>query len=256
MTATSIKYDRAGRSTGTAFVTYERESSAQIAIREYDRANANGQPIYLTMMPGGSSSSSGGTRSRNPFDTAQKPSRSIFDRITAPGTGTGPRERFSRSVSPDRPRLSDVTKPPPEGIDRYVPGGQSQRVRSPLRSNRSSGGGGGGRSRPERRRLDGSGGGGGRRDEHSPRNGRGGSGAGGAGGLAKDGRPRKTQEELDAEMEDYWGSNNTQDVTGGGLTSTEPFSGVANRATGPVDVDFQVQQAGMVGEDGDTEMIG
>jgi len=31
---------------------------------------------------------------------------------------------------------------------------------------------------------------------------------GGRGGdkLAKDGRPKKTQEELDAEMEDYWGA--------------------------------------------------
>lgn len=30
-------------------------------------------------------------------------------------------------------------------------------------------------------------------------------GRGGGERLAKDGRPKKTQEELDAEMEDYWG---------------------------------------------------
>ncbi|KAI9882979.1 MAG: hypothetical protein M1823_005271 [Watsoniomyces obsoletus] len=261
VTATSIKYDRAGRSTGMAFVTYENESSARIAIREYDRANANGQPIYLTMMPSGPSSS-GGPRSRNPFDTAQKPSRSLFERIEAPEKGSstsGPRERFSRSVSPDRPRLSDVSKPAPEGIDRYIPG---QRVRSPLRSNRSSGaGGGGGRSRPERRRLDG-GAGGGRRDEQSPRNGRGGGAGGGSGGLSKDGRPRKTQEELDAEMEDYWGSMNnnpnTQDASSGGLASTEPLSNAAAPANGNTEgpVDEGGYQTGMVGEDGDVEMIG
>ena len=38
--------------------------------------------------------------------------------------------------------------------------------------------------------------------------------AGGGERLARDGRPKKTQEELDAEMEDYWGvkENGTEDV--------------------------------------------
>lgn len=37
-----IKYDRAGRSTGTVFVTYEAFEDAQEAVREFDGANAKG----------------------------------------------------------------------------------------------------------------------------------------------------------------------------------------------------------------------
>ena len=37
-----IKYDRAGRSEGIAFVTYESHQDAKEAIREYDGANAAG----------------------------------------------------------------------------------------------------------------------------------------------------------------------------------------------------------------------
>jgi len=37
-----LKYDRAGRSEGIAFVTYEREADAKRAISEFDGANANG----------------------------------------------------------------------------------------------------------------------------------------------------------------------------------------------------------------------
>jgi THO complex subunit 4 len=37
-----IRYDRAGRSEGVAFVTYESIDDARAAIRDYDGANANG----------------------------------------------------------------------------------------------------------------------------------------------------------------------------------------------------------------------
>jgi THO complex subunit 4 len=37
-----IRYDRAGRSDGVAFVTYESTDDARAAIRDYDGANANG----------------------------------------------------------------------------------------------------------------------------------------------------------------------------------------------------------------------
>lgn len=38
-----IKYDRAGRSEGTAFVTYESNAHAKKAIQEFDGANAAGR---------------------------------------------------------------------------------------------------------------------------------------------------------------------------------------------------------------------
>lgn len=37
-----LLYDRAGRSDGTAFVTYQSAEDAKRAVREYDGANANG----------------------------------------------------------------------------------------------------------------------------------------------------------------------------------------------------------------------
>jgi THO complex subunit 4 len=158
-----------------------------------------GQPIRLTLV----SNSTPAARPRNPFDTAQKPSRSLFDRITEPATR-------SRSRSPDRNpsiRHSDVSKPPPGHIDRYIPG---QRTRSPLPTRR--GGGSAGGRRP-----------GARRDERER----------GSGRLGKDGRPRKTQEELDAEMEDYFGGNGEE--TGHAVT------GMGNGAgTGAVDGDVDM----------------
>ncbi|KAL9018261.1 MAG: hypothetical protein Q9185_004427 [Variospora sp. 1 TL-2023] len=180
----ALRFDRAGRSSGTAFVTYQHLSDARLAIREFDGANAHGQPIRLALLP---VAPSHGLRSRaapirNPFDTVERPSRSLFDRIDDPRFGNASRSRGgrSRSRSPGMPRRSDVTKPPPEGVDRYVPSpaGRSRvRSRSPRRSR---GGDIGGRGRGGRERR------GGRAEN---------AGA----------RPRKTQDELDKEMEDYWG---------------------------------------------------
>jgi THO complex subunit 4 len=42
---------------------------------------------------------------------------------------------------------------------------------------------------------------------------------GGGGGTR---RPRKTQEELDAEMEDYWGSGGAKENGDAGISATEP----------------------------------
>ncbi|KAI6711071.1 RNA binding domain-containing protein [Marssonina coronariae] len=159
----SLTYDRAGRSEGVAYVTYETASDAKAAIREFDGANAKGQPIRLIPIPSGPTGRRGAP-----------PARSLFDRITVPN---------GRSRSDSPVRHSDVTGPAPSNVDRYVPGGTRSRSRSPHPRRRDG-------RRPGARRE---------RGERT------GSGRGGGERLAKDGRPRKTQEELDAEMEDYFG---------------------------------------------------
>ncbi|KAI2607564.1 RNA-binding domain-containing protein [Hypoxylon fragiforme] len=172
-----LLYDRAGRSEGTAFVTYERREDAMEAIKEYDGANAKGQPVRLSLVSS--------APKRNPFDTAHMPGRSLAERITRP-----------RSLSP---RRSDRDR----GVDRYVPG-RGSRSRSPLPRRRGAGGGGGGGGG-----YNSSGGGGrgrrpgARREGASAPNGRERSG--------REGRAKKTQEELDAEMADYFnpGGNET-----------------------------------------------
>jgi len=175
----SLTYDRAGRSEGIAYVTYESAYDAKKAIREFDGANAKGQPIRLISIPSGPSAGR-----RNPAPAASR-GGSLFDRIT-------PR---TRSESPIR--HSDVSGPPPSNVDRYVPG-RGSRSRSPRPR--------GGAPRRDGRRP-------GARRERGER-----TGGGGRGGerLARDGRPRKTQEELDAEMEDYFGGggkeNGAQEV--------------------------------------------
>ncbi|KAI0408953.1 hypothetical protein F4802DRAFT_305589 [Xylaria palmicola] len=143
-----LLYDRAGRSDGVAFVTYETRDDALDAIREFNGANAKGQPIRLTIM-------SSAPR-RNPFDTAVMPGRSLAERITRP-----------RSLSPND-----------RGIDRYVPeGGRRSHSPRPRRRGRRAGA---------------------RRENDSENTGR---------STGRDGRPKKTQEELDAEMEDYFEKN-------------------------------------------------
>lgn len=178
-----LRYDRAGRSEGIAHVTYEHVADARAAIREFDGANAKGQPIKLTLLPL--------PRRDNPFDRVENP-RSLFDRIEAPASRSRRRsespsrleevdeERGSRrgqGRGGPRERRSDTTKPPPENIDRYVPGQRDSRSSSHR----------GGRRPGERRER------GGRRDQE--------------GHALVNGRPRKTAEELDAEMDDYWGGN-------------------------------------------------
>ncbi|CAG9971691.1 unnamed protein product [Clonostachys byssicola] len=166
VTKLQLRYDRAGRSDGVAFVTYETKADAEQAIREFDGANANGQPIRLTLLSE--------RRGRNPFDSAYMPGRPLSERITAP-------DGRARSQSPQGRYLrEDAAR---RGIDRYIPGeGSGNRSRSPAPRR-------GGR-RPGARREPG-------------------QGRGREGGREARGNPRskKTQEELDAEMADYFGGN-------------------------------------------------
>ncbi|EXJ80528.1 hypothetical protein A1O1_08674 [Capronia coronata CBS 617.96] len=174
-----LRYDRAGRSEGVAFVTYQHVADARTAIREFDGANAKGQPIRITLLPL--------PRRDNPFDRVENP-KSLFDRIEAP-SGRGRRRSASPMEEvdddraprrgprrgPTRDRRSDTTRPAPENIDRYVPG---------LRESRSSSHRGGRRPGEKRERT-----------AKDPE-----------GHKLVGGRPRKTAEELDAEMDDYWGA--------------------------------------------------
>lgn len=105
------------------------------------------------------------------MDRIERPGRNA--RSLSPGSD-GDAADGSRRRRGGRTRRSDTTKPAPEHIDRYIPG-----QRSPVRRN------GGGRR-------------GGR--DNRPRNAE-------TGGRRSNARPRKTQEELDQEMEDYWGGN-------------------------------------------------
>ncbi|KAK3337132.1 hypothetical protein B0T19DRAFT_396781 [Cercophora scortea] len=198
-----VKYDRAGRSEGTAFVTYESAQDATRAIREYDGANAAGQPIRLTLMPTGPR--------RNPFDTAVLPGRPLSERITVPGGR-------SRSLSPRRESDEEAAR---KGTDRYRPsaGGRGSRSRSPLprrrdgRDVREGGRRPGGRREGAGRRGDR-----GERGERAPREGA---------------RPKKTQEELDAEMDDYFGGGG-----GGGGSAQQNSAPVGNGAGAIEDVDM------------------
>lgn len=151
--------------------------------------------------------------SRNPFDTAVMPGKPLSERISAPGGR-------SRSLSPRRYDEEDAAR---RGIDRYVPGGS--RSRSPMPPRR----GGGGR-RPGARRE------GGGRDQDAARGGRGGRGNGGNGGsdrAARTNTPRlkKTQEELDAEMEDYFNAN------GGAPEPAAEAAAPSEEATAPANPD-------------------
>jgi THO complex subunit 4 len=178
-----LEYDRAGRSEGIAYVIYESAADAENAIREYDGANAKGQPIRLSEV------TSRTVSRRNPFEYAPRPGRSLADRVT------GSRDR-SRSRSPPTYSAEEAVR---KGIDRYIPG--QNRPRSPMR-NRPQGG-----RRPGARRDAPA------RDREDSRGGRARSG--------REGRSRKTQEELDAEMDNYFGGDTkAQPSTALAVTST------------------------------------
>ncbi|KAL1646600.1 hypothetical protein SLS58_003186 [Diplodia intermedia] len=206
-----LLFDRNDRSQGIARVIYHSIADARVALREFDGANAHGQPIRLTLVPPGPS----GPPRRNPFDSVERPSRSLFDRIEG--------GRSNRSLSPDRPRHSDTTKPAPAGIDRYVPGEDDGRRRSPPRR-RGGGGGGGGREA-------------GRRPGERRQQPRGGKKADGEGRPAVGGRPRKTVEELDAEMADYFGGGG-EDESAGGHASNGAGAAATAASTNPAPVNI------------------
>ncbi|KAM0280747.1 hypothetical protein ACHAQH_003917 [Verticillium albo-atrum] len=196
----NLRYDRAGRSEGVAYVTYEYPEDARQAIQEFDGANANGQPIRLSIVSSGRDSRPRG--GRNPFDTAVMPGRPLADRISVPSGR-------SRSLSPSRNQnLDDAAT---KGIDRYVPG---RRSRSPMPRRRGGGGGaGGGGRRPGARKDEG-------RDQQGGRGGE----------RTRGGRAKKTAEELDDEMADYFG--------GGGASAAAPAqTGATDNTTAPAVVD-------------------
>lgn len=180
-----LLWDGTDRSTGTGYVVYEDLRYAAEAIREFDGHPAMGQPIRVTLLP-----PSKQTVTTNP-SSAPRPSRSLFDRIE-------PRNGRARSLSPDagRPtRRTYGTAPAAGNVDRYIP---ARAERSPSRR------GGGPRSRrPGERRQP-------RRDEQ--------------GHVIVQGRPRKTTDELDAEMAEYWAENKGDTAAGstmnGGGTAT------------------------------------
>ncbi|KAG5304989.1 RNA binding domain-containing protein [Histoplasma capsulatum G186AR] len=165
------------------------------------------------------SATPGRSAGRNPFDFVEKPKGSLFDRTEKPRT------RNSRSLSPEasesadvttgrgggRFRRSDVSKPPPDHIDRYVPGQRSPRRR-----------GDGGR----RRRGDARG--------SQERNGN----AAESGRREGNRRPKKTQEELDQEMEDYWGTTAAPNGNGSGTAAITSSSAAPASAALDDDIDM------------------
>ncbi|EFY92756.1 RNA binding protein, putative [Metarhizium acridum CQMa 102] len=191
----NLRYDRAGRSEGVAYVTYEQREDAEEAIKQFDGANANGQPIRLTLLP-----------SRNPFDTAVMPGRPLAERISAPGAGGR-----ARSTSPRR-RLEEEDAAR-KGIDRYIPG---RRSRSPMPRRQ---GGRGGR-RPGARRE------GGNKNNEGGRGGRGNP------------RGKKTQEELDAEMADYFGGGGNESAAANAPANGAAPATEAVPAAGNDDIDM------------------
>lgn len=210
-----LLYDRMDRSEGTAFVTYEDPRDARAAVAEFNGQNANGQPIKLTMLPTAPAAASRGTL----FERVERPSRSLFDRIEGGQDSRGDsredfgRRRRNRSESPRR------RSPLPANVDRYVP--RAPRSRSPIKR----------RGTP-------------RESGRRPGQGREDSGRGGRRGRTDDdgrplvgGRPRKTAEELDAEMEDYWGSKKDG---GGKANGAGGASNGAATASAPAEDDIDM----------------
>ncbi|KAF2663233.1 RNA-binding domain-containing protein [Microthyrium microscopicum] len=197
VTSVSLVYDKQDRSRGIAFVVLPDARYARAAIEEFDGANANGQPIRISLV-------SNLPEARR---TAERQPPSILERIAA----NERRNRVGADSDDDNPRRSNVQRAAPDNIDRYVPGQNGgaprndSRRRSPRRNDR-------GTRRPGQRR------------QPAPR-----ERSDTEGHALVGGRPRKTAEELDAEMADYWG--------GGGEGATE---GAATTAEADVNMDDEI----------------
>ena len=178
VTKSQVIYDKHDRSTGIAFITYQYPEDAKEAIRAFNGANALGQPIGVRLVDD--------TSRINASVTAQSSGRSLFERIE------NPNQRRNRSRSPHRRqrsrsppyreelaedtddrRRSNVTKAPPGHIDRYIPEGDDRRHTSPRGNPRGDGA----------------------RRSALPRRGRAHDG-----GRQINSRPRRTKEELEAEL--------------------------------------------------------
>lgn len=203
MRTATLVYDRQDRSRGIGYVTYYNSEDALAALDSYNGQKAYGQTIYLSMAPANPGRSDAGRNA---------PSRSLFDRIERPLERRITDDR-DRSSSPRRARHSDVSRPAPENIDRYVPGGgRNDRRRSPPA--RRGGGERGGRRPGQAREQSG------RRE----------------GGARSGARPRKTQEELDAEMADYFEKPKEAVVA----PAAAPTNGTAAAAAAPVTDDIDM----------------
>lgn len=153
-----------------------------------------------------------GPRGGSLADRIEKPVRSLADRIedSRDDLRDDPRRRRHRSDSPRKGRMVR------DDLDRYMPGPRS---RSPIRRRGTPRGGAGRRpgqrreeaGRPPRRpRMD---------DDGRPLVG---------------GRPRKTAEELDAEMADYWGGKEAGNGDAGAPAAEETNGG----GVGDIDMDI------------------
>ncbi|EME84470.1 uncharacterized protein MYCFIDRAFT_203037 [Pseudocercospora fijiensis CIRAD86] len=214
-----LLYDRQDRSQGTAYVIYEDERDARDALHKFDGQNANGQPIRISLMPSGPSRDA---PPRGIADRIERQPRSIFDRITSSRDDSRDGGRRPRQRS-DSPRKSDRLAAP--DVDRYVPGRGS---RSPIRRRGTPRGGG---RRPGERREDRGGRGPREPRERKPR-------VDGEGRPLVGGRPRKTAEELDAEMNDYWGGSKDDTPAGNSSAATEANGAWNGRATDDIDMDI------------------
>ena len=143
------------------------------------------------------------------------PGKPLEDRISKPPP--------ARSLSPDR----NVDEAAKRGIDRYVPG--SSRRRSPLPSRQRGG------RRPGARREGGLGAGGASETDNG-NGGRGGGGSNGSGGRRRNPRPKKTAEELDAEMKDYFARGSDSKLAPDNASS--PDAAPATRSAAHDDIDM------------------
>ncbi|CAK7267259.1 hypothetical protein SEPCBS119000_002455 [Sporothrix epigloea] len=220
VTSVELVYDRAGRSDGIAFIVYEYHEDARAAVREFDGANAKGQPIRLSFVP------TGGRQRGAKGGVSIGGGRPLADRISQPRKG-------GDTDGQDENGRTSVSAAARQGIDRYVPEGTGSdrlsRSRSPgpRRRGHGGGGGGGGRRPGERRGARNGQKNGGRDDANN-------NGGGNR-------RPRKTQEELDAEMADYFVDNSN---------SAETQADTAAVAAPAV-----VPTAAPANDDGDEDMI-
>lgn len=212
-----LLYDRQDRSQGTAYVIYEDERDARDALHKFDGQNANGQPIRISLMPSGPSRDA---PPRGIADRIERQPRSIFDRITSSRDDSRDGGRRPRQRS-DSPRKSDRLAAP--DVDRYIPGRGS---RSPIRRRGTPRGGG---RRPGERREERGGRGPREPRERKPR-------VDDEGRPLVGGRPRKTAEELDAEMNDYFGKGD--ETSGDNGAATEANGAENGRATDDIDMDI------------------
>ena len=192
-------------------------------MRQFDGQNANGQAIKLSVLPTGPAVQTRPAQGGSLFDRIERPPRSLFDRIEGGAAmarrdhSRGDSREDTRRRRRDRSDSPRKTRPIPDHIDRYTPGQRGSR--SPIRPR--------GPPRETGRRP------GARREE----SGRGGERGGRRGRTDEEGRPliggrlKKSAEELDAEMADYWGKSGEDQTKTNGDNSTQNGSGAGRSAT-------------------------